>query len=282
MKVLVMLIRREFWEHRALVIAPLVVCVIYLILSGFAAANVHMKGLHIGDGGATAITAFSFAMHVMFTGLLYLLTAIVTFFYLSDSLYAERKERSILFWKSLPVSDALTVISKLLVALIMVPLVVYALSIATHVLVMLVFKVAGSVAPSGVTAPVWSWASWLKLNGYLIMDVFIFALWFAPVAAYVLLISVLVPRAPLVWTILPPLALILGQGWLLGNWSIGSYVGYRLGAISLGNPGRGVDAAVESINGLPVLSLPGLWIGVAVAVVLAYATIRIRRHRDDS
>ena len=57
-------------------------------------------------------------------------------------LYAERKDRSILFWKSLPVSDTMTVLSKLLVALIAVPLVVYVLALATNLLAFLVFKVA--------------------------------------------------------------------------------------------------------------------------------------------
>jgi hypothetical protein len=113
--------------------------------------------------------------------------------------------------------------------------------------------------------------------------VFVFALWFAPIAAYQMLISVVAPRAVMVWTVLPPLALVFGQKLLFDSWSIGAFVLHRMGAVSIGGGrGNGVDGVVNGINALPVLAWPELWIGVAVAAVLVFATIRIRRHRDDS
>ncbi len=282
MKAMAMLIRREFWEHRVLVIAPLVVCVLYLGLFVLATAKLHVGSVYIGDAGRS-MGNFASVMHIMFTGMLYVLTAFVTFFYLADSLYAERKDRSILFWKSLPVSDAMTVLSKLLVALIAVPLVVFAFSVVTHVLVLLIFNIAAAFNLPRDPAPHWTLLTWLRLNGFLLVDVFVFALWYSPIVAYQLLVSVFAQRAVLVWTLLPPLILIFGQKLLFDSWSIGQFALYRLGALSLGGGLNGrLDSVVDGLNALPVLRLPGLWVGVGVAAVLVFATIRIRRHRDDS
>jgi ABC-2 type transport system permease protein len=282
MNVLPMLIRREFWEHRVLVIAPVALCVVYLVLFALAGANFNVGRVYVGSAEPTS-PGFLFVMHVVFTGLLYGLMSIVAFYYLCDCLYAERKDRSILFWKSLPVSDAMTVISKLVVALIAVPLVVYVLALVTNLLTLVAFKFAFQFQPPRDTSHHWTVLSWLRLNGYLLADVFVLALWFAPVAAYQLLVSVVAPRAVMVWTVLPPLALILGQYLLFDSWSIGQFVLHRLGAISIGGGrGDGVDGVIDGINALPVLLQPELWIGVAVAAVLVFATIRIRRHRDDN
>ena len=133
------LIRREIWENRSLWIAPLVIAGVILVIAAFG-------GIHVGDGGdfsmgwhsdsgidisdedrenirsamATApldkkqivyaITLSTFTAVQLFS------MVIVLFFYLLDSLLAERKDRSILFWKSLPVSDSEVVLSKLLTA----------------------------------------------------------------------------------------------------------------------------------------------------------------------
>src|SRR3954464_10577776 len=137
---MVMLIRREFWEHRMLVIAPLALCVIYLVLCALAGTGVSTNLRSFGPETPTA-TGFLIVMHTVFTILLYLLMAVVAFFYLCDCLYSERKDRSILFWKSLPVSDTMTVLSKLLVALICIPAVVYVLSFVTNVIAFAILQI---------------------------------------------------------------------------------------------------------------------------------------------
>jgi ABC-2 type transport system permease protein len=277
-----MLIRREFWEHRVLVIAPLALCVVYLVLCALAGAHFNVGWVYIGNAEPTS-AAFFFVMHIVFIVMLYGLMALVVFYYLCDCLYAERKDRSILFWKSLPVSDAMTVLSKLVVSLIAVPLVVYLLALATNLLALVVFKIAFQFQPPGNPAAHWTLLAWLRLNGYLLADVFVLALWYAPIAGYQLLVSVLAPRAVFVCTLLPPLTLIFGQKVLFDSWSIGQFVLHRLGVLSLrGGPGAGLEAAIDGVNALPVLRLPQLWIGVAVAAVLVFLAIRIRRHRDDS
>jgi ABC-2 type transport system permease protein len=219
----------------------------------------------------------------MFTILLYLLMAVVAFFYLCDCLYAERKDRSILFWKSLPVSDAATVFSKLIVALIAIPAVVYLLSLVTNVVAFMIFKVLFHNAPPPPATSEWTFFGWLQVNGYLIIDIFVLALWFAPIAAYQLFISAVVPRAPFVFTLLPPLALIFGEALFFGTWHIGQFIGHRLGAVQFGpRAGRGVQDVIDTLNALPLLGKPELWIGALLAAALVYLAIRVRRHRDDS
>ncbi len=223
-------------------------------------------------------------MHVIFTTVLYLLMAVVAFAYLADCLYSERKDRSILFWKSLPVSDTTTVMAKLLVALVAVPFVVYLFSLGANLLASVIFKTTYVIQdrPGGRQ---WTWFHWLRLNGLLLADIFILALWFAPVAAYQLLISVWAKRAAFVWTVLPPVALVLGERMFFNSWNIGTFLGYRLGGVMLGRSGGEVDGPetfMRGVNAIPLLAKPDLWIGVALAVALLYATIRIRRHSDDT
>lgn len=123
----------------------------------------------------------------------------------------------------------------------------------------------------------------MRLNGYLIVDIFVLALWFAPVAAYQLLISAAVPRAPFVFTLLPPLALIFGERAFFGTWHIGEFIGHRLGAVRFGSrPGHGVQDVIDVLNALPLLGRLELWIGVLVAAAVLVLTIRIRRHQADS
>jgi ABC-2 type transport system permease protein len=286
MKVMAILIRREFWEHRVLWLAPLGLCICYLALCIFAGTKFTLTGASIGGQGLNPMMpGFYLVMSLVFTMALYGLMAVVGFFYLCDCLFTERKDRTILFWKSLPVSDAMTVLSKLLVGLIAVPLVVYALALVTNLIAFLIFKVAVGFGPATDTSKHWTAINWLKLNGYLLMDVFILALWYAPIAAYQLLVSVTVPRVAFVWTVLPPVALILAQKLFFNSWSLRDLIFHRLGVgdNSLNSGGNETAAnMIEMVNAFPMLERPELWIGVAIAAALVFLTIRIRRHRGDS
>ena len=284
MNVMVMLIRREFWEHRMLVLAPLALCVVYLVLCVLFGTNVSSRFVEFGNEAPTA-AGFLIVMHTVFTIMLYVIMAFVVFFYLCDCLYAERKDRSILFWKSLPVSDTMTVLSKAIVALICVPVVVYVLSFLTNVLALALFKILfHAKAPAGAAAD-WTMGGWLRLNGYLIVDILVLALWFAPVAAYQLIMSVVAPRAVFVYTLLPPLTLMIFERLFFGTAHVGEFLGHRLGSVVKILPGsghQGVEGFINAVNALPLLARLDLWIGVVVAAAGIYLTIRIRRHQQDS
>lgn len=281
------LIRRELWEHRSLWMAPLVMAALYLvtclITSGFGQNRASGGPLHVE--GSPILFA-----QLMFTSVLFALMSIVIFFYLADCLYAERKDRSILFWKSLPVSDTATVLTKLAVALLIVPLGLYVLAFVTNLVAFGILYLR--VHNDGLLGQfvTWDTTGWLRLNGVVLVYVFILALWYAPVAAYQLLVSAWAKSSVFVWTVLPPLVLIFGERLVFGTWHVAWILRDRLGINIAGvaASGRATRAAFgprglfDGIDIVGLLTAPAMWIGVVVAAGLVFGTMRIRRYRDDT
>ncbi len=298
------LVRREFWEHRGLLYAPLAVALILVVFTliggGMPRGSVQ---IHLDGDGAHFVSAMSGAQQRKFFGIVVaglmvpqlLVALVVTFFYLLDSLYSERKDRSILFWKSLPVSDAMTVASKAVVALLAVPLIVYGLSLVVSLVVfgVLALKYSGT----GL-APLLQWHTldWLALQGVLLLNIAVAALWYAPVAALLLMISAAARRATVLWAVVPPLALMLVERTTLGSDQVWRFIAYRLtgffDAMGVGL-GRQIQASTaeqvervatlyEKINAAPLLLSVDLWLGVAAAIALLAIAIRLRRWRDDT
>jgi ABC-2 type transport system permease protein len=290
------LIRREFWEHRSLWIAPLIVAVL-MVLTVFP--------LHIGDMNfegapnfhdpANRIGAFTLMIWAH-TLPQYLVMALVASFYLMDCLYTERRDRSILFWKSLPVSDAITVLSKFLVGVVVLPLGVYVLAAISGVLFQALWSIrVASQALPDISAG-WNTVAWLKVEGLMLYGVVVCILWFAPVAAALVLISAWVRKSVFMWTALPPVIAIVVERAAFGTRHIADLLSYRTfsgvwNVLDI-NPippesvhhGRVVSLADLFDNvemGKAFLNID-LWLGLAVAAALLFAAIRIRRYRDDT
>ena len=164
-------VRRELWEHPAIYIAPLIVAGLslfgFLIGSFWLAGSVRAavaadKLVRTMDPGnveafAKASRAAVRAAGLMDTpynfaaGMTFATVIVVTVFYASGALYGERRDRTILFWKSLPVSDLTTVLAKVAVALAVMPAVVFAIVFPTQ-LVMLIWSclilIANGVSPA--------------------------------------------------------------------------------------------------------------------------------------
>ena len=226
---------------------------------------------------------------------------LVTTFYLLDCLYAERKDRSILFWKSLPVSDAQVVLSKLVTAVVVIPAVTLA-----------VFAVA-SVAGWGITAGFLSSLGdegsmlvagpgsvlqGILLAGYLFA---VQALWYLPFYGWLLLVSAFANRALLLWATLPPLALMWLERAGLGTNEFAELIGHRsLGFLEAALHTEGASEFTHLENGdtsiaidapanvwplfdpLGFLTSPGLWGGVVVAAVFVTGAVWLRRYRDEA
>jgi ABC-2 type transport system permease protein len=209
-----------------------------------------------------------------------------------DCLYLERKDRSILFWKSLPVSDVTTVLSKLLVGLVIVPLGVYLTAMLASVLFQSIWaiRVAYGSLPNIVVA--WDTVAWLKVQGLMLYGLIICALWFAPLAASLLLVSAWARKNVFLWTILPPvIAIFIEKAAFDTRYSL-HLLEYRTWGVwnALGiNPGPGERGQVYSLADLfdnvsmakAILNID-LWLGLAVAAALVFAAVRIRRYRDDT
>ena len=328
-------VRRELWEHRGLLAyTPFVIAAVLLALAiggvGFGVGQ--FSALVEGDlddlipgAGVSArelppelLRAVMLLTMTMSLTLFVAVLVVMIFFYSLDALYAERRDRSILFWRSLPVSDLRTVLCKLVTAVLVAPLLVVAAIMVVQVGSLLI-AMAGAAFTTGGPSPGELWRAtplaslWvLQVYGALAMT-----LWWSPLLAWLLLASAWAPKAPLVWGVLPPIALGLiermtvGTSWVfsaLGERVIGfaprafefdarrvfgmagdgDSVDFSIGAGSvLGQPGNG--AAVES--GLNVLALatpgqllaaPGLWGGLVVAAVLVAGAVYVRRFRGES
>ncbi|MGZ8781352.1 MAG: ABC transporter permease, partial [Thermoanaerobaculia bacterium] len=195
-------VRRELWENRSIYLAPLIVAMLVLFGSFIATLSAGAMRAH-SDSSTTAkqkpaiVTPISMApAPIMMT------TILVGFFYCLDALYGERRDRSILFWKSLPVSDLTTVLSKASIPLVVLPLIGLVLSIATQLLLLPV-TIAVSLG-SGVSAG-WFWAA-VPEPLVMIYGLTVHALWFAPIYCWLLLVSAWGRRAPRLWAGLTMLA----------------------------------------------------------------------------
>ena len=274
------LVRRELWEHGSLVWAPLAMALTIIVVSLVSVMVKTSVDIDLGEdrplpelfGDAEKQRGiFSLVMAGLVLPQL-LVAFVVVFFYLLDGLFTERRDRSILFWKSLPVSDAKTVLSKLFVALVAVPLWSWALSLVVGLVVfgVLATQVSGTPAAGLGT---WHGGTWLTVQAAMLGKMAIAALWYLPVAGWLLWVSVLAKRAPFLWATLPFLVLSLAERIALGSNVVGAMVAQRL---------FGFREEVSLMSEFPLLASPALWLGVAVGAALVYAAIRVRRRSDDS
>jgi ABC-2 type transport system permease protein len=285
---LVTLIRREFWEHASLWRAPLIAAVLLALCAVPAHVGIDAHDLASVQQNRVAI----FTATQLLSLPLYLVMLIVLTFYVLDCLYAERKDRSILFWKSLPVSDGLTVLSKFLVAVAVVPLGVFVLGLLTQLAFVAIWelRVAAGNAPALIT---WDTLAWIRTAIVLFLCVLLGALWYAPVVAALLLVSAWARRAPMMWATLPLILAPILERIAFGTHYIGSFLRYRTVGIwhtlAAGGPpmveahrARGIDTLLSTLNFGRAFTSVDLWLGLVAAAVLLFVTIRVRRYSDDT
>jgi ABC-2 type transport system permease protein len=277
------LLRREFWEFRSLWLSP-------AIGGAFLMVGAILGSMHLVNGVHISIDARAPAAIVHATGAQFLegsaafiglFAGIAMAIYLLDCLYGERKDRSILFWKSLPVSDVETVASKLVVALIAVPLLVVALALVLlPVLTGLGAMLIPDMRPHVGEMIVGSLASLPRLLGLQ----FVAVLWYAPIATYLMLASVLARHPPLIYAALPPVAIGLAESLFSGTHHFWEFVGRRLQPLSPNSlfAASAGDWATAESTWWRALGQPALWLGLVAAGVMLFAAIRLRRYRDDS
>jgi ABC-2 type transport system permease protein len=337
------LVRREFWEHRAIWIAPAIVLVLMLV--GAVTGNVFAGSIRINadmtsDGQSAAESGLSdediaelssirgaddlhklerleklektpgevrvvsaseaLAMikpekrqgmlaiiYAAVAALMFSVVGIVGFFYALDSLYADRRDRSVLFWKSLPLSDTETVLSKFTMAAVAIPVVAAVASIAGQ----LVMAIGGSIKLALIGGP--AGLMWMPevLGGSAVAAValaVVCALWFAPLVAYLLLASAWAPKAPFLWAVLPPAAAAMLEEIAFGTSHVVSLIKYRTLAPleAMFSAEKVKEEAVHSMdivgNVIGLLVSPGMALGLAAAAALLAAAVWVRRYRDES
>src|SRR5450631_2638386 len=186
------LVRREFWENRAIWIVPTVIGVALTLAALFG--NAQIPALSLPDGRVfSSVVLFGFGVSF------FVVMNIYATWYLLDCLYADRKDRSVLFWKSLPVSDTATVLAKLFTGLVAIPCVYFvAADLSTLMIAFIISMRARST---------FALALWLQLQALWLYLIFTTAIWYLPFAGWFMVVSAWAKRAVTLWSILPPLAL---------------------------------------------------------------------------
>jgi ABC-2 type transport system permease protein len=277
-------LRRELWENRSLYIAPLSVAGVILLALLVSTVNVHVKvtgDLHGPDALSGLAIALAFvSMAIILTSLL------VGVFYCLGALHNERRDRSILFWKSLPVSDLTTVASKVLIPLAVLPAITFAIVLAMQLIMLLIAYLAYQLTGTGVAnlAALPLGQIWLILVYGLITQ----TLWYAPVWGWLLLVSAWARRAPFLWAVLPPLALCIVERLAVHTTYLASLLQDRLahGSEVAFRMADGGDGTRLSLSNLPqpdlmhFVSSPSVWIGLLVAAACVAGAVRLRRVRE--
>jgi ABC-2 type transport system permease protein len=236
-------------------------------------------------------------------GLLIVVLGFVVFFYCLGALYDDRRDRSILFWKSLPISDTSTVLSKVVSATVLAPIVAVITGIIVGMLQLLILAVTLSF--HGVN--VWQMlvlAHPFRVMFNLVGYIPLYVLWALPSVGWLLLCSAWARNKPFLWAVALPVATGLLVSWfgIMGLFDLpttwfwknivqrgllsvfpgtGSVFGHN-GNIAhsvAGNPGMDF---MDLSSTYQLLASPNLWIGVVVGLGLLAGAVWFRRWRDDS
>ncbi|HMK22335.1 MAG TPA: hypothetical protein VK466_08360 [Terriglobales bacterium] len=278
-------VRRELWEYRSIYLAPLAGAGVALF--GFLFVLVHLpRTVRTAMALGPSLQRDPLAQPYNFAAALIMGAAfLVSIFYSIDALYGERRDRSILFWKSLPVSDLTVVLAKACIPLLVLPVFAFLLTALTEVVMVLMSSAVLSASGLSVSA------YWSQLQPFRTLLMLLYhlvtahMLWYAPLYAWLLLISAWARRAPFLWAALPPLAIHIFERIAFHTNYFTQFLKYRIdgGPQTVANM-RGDFPLDPSLHLMPgaFLASPGLWLGLAFAAIFLFAAARLRRNREPT
>ncbi|WP_024890551.1 hypothetical protein [Luteimonas huabeiensis] len=326
-----MLLRREFWEHKGgFLWAPAVagaislgLTAIFAVVALVAARRAAADGGIVIDGVTVNGLDLSLLMQqlsredlrellatldmslMMASSWPFIVMAFVVFFYCLGALYDDRKDRSVLFWKSMPVSDRDTVLSKVASALLVAPVLATVAALATMLLFALLLTALVASHGGDAFQLVWAGGAPFKLALYFVAAIPVYAVWALPTVGWLLLCSAWARNKPFLWAVLVPVLLGLFVWWfnamqLFGAetaWFWKNIVGrLLLGVVPLGwldsvdvealaAAGR-VD--LQGVRGFWSLGMlyssflsPKMWAGAIAGAAMIAGAVRLRRWRDE-
>jgi len=287
----VWLVRREFWENRAAWILPSVIGGLMLIVAIFGRIQTDDLPAVMNQDQLRA------AGPVLFGGIVsafFVVMSIYSAWYLLDCLSTERKDKSILFWKSLPVSDADTVLSKLFMGLFAIPLVYFAAADVTALGVAFVLSVRGG---SQFAPALWNPQTWLQFQVFSLYAIIALALWYLPLSGWLLLVSAWAKRAVSLWAVGVPIVVIVLEIKLLGSNYLATIVQRHMGGffpaaffgedhftahVPFGDhPNVAPRSIWEFIDPVGFVTNPRTWVAVALGAALVYGAIALRSRATE-
>ena len=276
-------LRRELWENRSIYLAPLAVAVLFVVgflisLVGVPAKMRAAMALGPEKQHAALMQPYDYAAMAIMA-----VAFIVGVFYCLDALHGEHRDRSILFWKSLPVSDWTAVLAKMSIPAVAIPLLSFVLTVVTQLLMLLLSTLV--LAGSGLSVTtLWTQVPLLDMSLMLLYHlVTVHMFWYAPIYGWLLLVSAWARRVPFLWASLPLLAICVVERLALGTSRFAALLERRMSggaeAVLSTARGMGIDPMMK-ITPVVYLTSPGLWIGLAVAAAFLAAAVRLRRRRE--
>ncbi|MBB3228888.1 ABC-2 type transport system permease protein [Luteibacter sp. Sphag1AF] len=326
MKTFYWLVKREYWENRGgFFRAPLITAIVFLVLNFMAIVLGEVlgrsRGLHFNTASDAMGSSLSNPLGNLdnkdlsqvgavldmtlygFTTFIVCVTAIVVFFYCLGALYDDRRDRSFLFWKSLPISDTNTVLSKVASAAILAPVI----SVVIGVVGGLILLLMGVIAALFHGINVWQVlleAHPLRVAFNMVCLIPLYALWALPTIGWLMLCSAWARSKPFLWAIALPLGSAVVVQWfgLMGLFNLpaawfwtnvpGRLLmslipgGWLRDTSSIGNVDKhDISGALDSVGlsfHYSVLGSPNIWIGAAVGAVMIGAAIWFRRWREEA
>ena len=267
-------VRRELWEYRSIYIVPLAVAGLTLV--GFMIATIgRAMSTSLDQRLAVLTEPYTFA-----TALVMGTAFIVGIFYCLDALHGERRDRTILFWKSLPVSDLTTLLSKATIPFVVLPVIAFVITVVMQWIMLLLSSVV--LMRSGLNSA----ALWKQLPEFQMTLLYhlltVHVLWYAPIYAWTLLVSGWARRAAFLWASLPLLAIGVVEKIAFNTTHFAALIQYRFSGpenFDMTEPGRFVMDPMMHLSLGRFLATPGLWSGLVVAVVFLAAAVRLRSYQ---
>lgn len=322
MNTMKLLLKREYWEHKGgffwapVVVASLIALltiVSMLFASSIAGQN---GGFHVGGNQMMslqqALSSVSEADKINFAqGLavgypavalpLMVTLGFVVFFYCLGNLFDERKDRSILFWKSLPVSDKDTVVSKALMALVAGPIIAIGFAMALSLVLVITLMVLASFNGMNLFGLVLGDKNFYLVILQILSFIPVYALWALPTVGYLMFVSSWAKTKPFLWAVGVPVLggviitwvnamagspynlekyweVVIGRG--LGSVMPGTWLGHVAGQDGIrADSGNAIQYLLSNTYGL--LGTANLWIGVAIGLAFLFGAVKMRRYRDE-
>lgn len=277
-------VRRELWENRWIYVGQLAVAGVFLL--GFLFNMTHWLDI-LRTASAKDPADYWRRVSLPYNigaGALMGTLILMSIFYCSDALYGERRDRSILFWKSLPVSNATTVLAKASIPLVVLPLLTFGITVVVHLIMLLLSTIVLPAAGIGLASS-WKELAIFPMWGMLFYHILLaHVLWPFPVYCWLILVSGWARRAPLLWAALPVVVIGGLERLVFGTAHFVEMVGTRLfgtGAPTDITTGEMFPTGpMTHLTPLRYLGSPSLWIGFVVAAVFLALAVRMRRYRD--
>lgn len=275
------LVQRELWENRSVYLAPLVVGVISML--GSFVALVHLPARIRSVADPMRVHEVVEQPFVAVALALMAIDIIVAVIYCLDALYGERRDRSVLFWKSLPVSDLSTVLAKASIPILVLPIISSAVTVAVQLVMLLgssaVFAGAGMSA-----ATAWEHIPILQTAGINFYHLVVFhGIWYAPFYGWFLLVSAWSRRTPFLWAVVPPVVVGAVERIAFNSTHFATMLLHRFaGSSPTGGQSGGMTMEMmgPSHAGHFLLS-PGMWFGLLLTAAFLFAASRLRRSRTS-